>query len=132
MTAIRSKAQQNLYGGSVAQDYAFNQYAGAMKVMGPIFGRVQQFLGDLAAGVSVDSGVLVAVYNNTAAAVFVATGPDATLAAPTIANGIAVPPNSYLIIPMGSDKRIRSSGAGAIGYWLQDDLLLNPNSGANS
>ena len=131
MNATRSKAQQNIYGGSVAQDYAFNQQAGAMKVMGLIFGRVKVFMGDLATAKQADAGALVAVYNNTAAAIFVATG-NSSIAAPTSANGIAIPPNSYLIIPMGDDNYIRASGAGAIGYWLQDDLIQNANSGANS
>lgn len=131
MNAIRSKAQQDVYGGSVAQDYAFNQHAGAMKVMGPIFGRVKTFLGDLAAGVAVDHGSLVAVYNNSNAAIFVKTGVSG-MAAPTAANGIAVPPNAYLIVPMGHDEFIRSSAANAIGYWLEDELLHNLNSGAKS
>lgn len=131
MNAIRSKAQQNIYGGSVAQDYAFNQHAGAMKVMGLIFGRVKTFMGDLATGVQADPGSLVAVYNNSAAALFVKTGIN-TLAAPNATNGIAVPPNSYMIIPMGNDSFIRASAANVIGYWLEDDLLHNLNSGAKS
>lgn len=132
MNLTRSKAQQNVVGGNTAQDYAFNQQAGAMKVMGPIFGRVKKFLGDLATAQAVDAGSLVACYNNTAAAIFVLTGPDSSVATPTSTTGIAVPPNSYLIIPMGPDKYIKSSGAGLLGYWLEDDLLYNPNSGANS
>lgn len=131
MAGTRSKAQQNIYGGSVAQDYSFNQQAGAMKVMGLIFGRVKQFLGPLNAAVKVDAGSLVAVYNNSAAAVFVLTA-QGTPAAPTSSNAIAIPPNSYLIIPMGPDQQILASSANAIGYWLEDDLILNPNSGANS
>lgn len=131
MAGTRSKASQNMYGGSVAQDYAFNQQAGAMKVMGLIFGRVNVFMGDLATAKQADCGALVAVYNNSAAAIFVATG-TSSIAAPSASTGIAIPPNSYMIIPMGDDNYIRASAANAIGYWLQDDLQQNANSGANS
>ncbi len=132
MNNVRSKASQNRNSHADSLDYSFNQYAGGLKVMGPIFGRVKQFLGPLnAAGIRVDMGSLIAVYNNSASAVFVTTA-SGTPAAPTAANGIAIPPNAYLIIPMGPDQQILASAAAAIGYWLEDDLQYNPNSGSNS
>jgi len=133
MNKIRSKPSQDRYGADMATEDAFNQYAGAAKIMGPIFGVVQQYLGALNAAVGVDLGSLVAVYNNSTSTSFVALGTSNTVSAPTNpSNGIAVPPNSYLIIPMGQNNWIISNSATTFGYWLQDDLQLNPNSGSNN
>jgi hypothetical protein len=132
MNAIRGKRSQSRYSGADATDYAFNQYAGAAKIMGPVFGVVQKLLGALNAGVQVDQGSLVAVYNNSASTAFVITGLTLPAAPSTGANGIPIPPNSYLIIPMGQTNFIISSAATCFGYQLQDDLTYNANSGANN
>lgn len=133
MNKVRSKPSQDRYGADMATEDAFNQYSGAVKVMGPVFGVVEKFLGALNAAVGVDLGSLVAVYNNTASTSFVALGTSNAVAAPTSpANGIAIPPNSYLIIPMGNNNWIISNVATTFGYLLEDDLQYNPNSGSNN
>jgi hypothetical protein len=133
MNKIRSKPSQDRYGADMATEDAFNQYAGAVKVMGPVFGVVEKFLGPLGTAVGVDLGSLVAVFNNTGTTSFVALGTSSAVAAPTSpANGIPIPPNSYLIIPMGNNNWIISNVATTFGYLLEDDLQYNPNSGSNN
>jgi hypothetical protein len=132
MNAFRTKRGTERYSGADATDAAFNQYAGGAKVMGPLFGTVQKFLGALGAAVGTDLGVLVAVFNDSTTVSYVALGTTSAVAAPTSpANGIAIPPNSYLIVPMGTNNWIISNAATTYGYWLQDDLQYNPNTGAN-
>ena len=134
MNKIRSKPSQNRYGADMATEDAFNKYSGAVKVMGPIFGVVQKFLGALNVPRGVDLGALIAVYNNSAVTSFVALGTTLSVTAPVDGtNGIPIPPNSYIIIPMGTNNWIISNAVGTTyGYWLQDDLQLNPNSGSNN
>jgi hypothetical protein len=133
MQNIRSKASKDMYGGSVANDYAFNQQAGAIKTLGPILGNVS-ILGALSAAVDSTKagGALIAVYNNSASTAFAKTGSSSVTAPTSGADGICLPPNAYTIIALGSDTHIRCSAATCFGYLIQDDLNYNQNSGSNS
>lgn len=131
MANQRSKASNNRYSNADSLDYAFNQQAGAFKMVGPILGKLS-ILGALNVAKAVDAGALVAVYNNSGSTAFVKTGPSVAVLAPTGgSDGICVPPNSYIMIAMTSDNYIISNLATTFGYLVNDDLLFNPNSGSN-
>lgn len=110
--------------GSKSQDLAYNDRAGAYKMLGPILGKLS-VLGALDTAKGVEKGSLVAVYNNSGAAVFVNSG-AAAMAAPSSTTGIAVPPNAYIIIAVGDDNYVRASSAAALGYLILDESSYNP------
>lgn len=130
MNNVRSKRSDTRYGGQDTLDYAFNQYAGAFKMLGPILGKAT-VLGPLTTAVDVGLGALVAVYNDSAATAFVASGTSAVAVA-SVANGYAIPPNSYIIIATGEDGWVRGSGATVYGYKIKEDLEYNPKSGLST
>jgi hypothetical protein len=120
----RTNRSENVV-GSKSLDLAYNDRAGAYKMLGPILGKVS-ILGALNAAVGAERGDLIAVFNNSATVAFVATGTTSGLSAPTGgANGIALAPNSYTIIAMGDDNWIRASAATVFGYKILDDSSYN-------
>ena len=133
MNNVRGKASQDAYGGSVAQDYSFNQEAGAIKSLGPILGRVR-IMGALNVAKNASKmGRLIAVYNNSAVTAFVATGTVSTLSAPTGGtDGICLRPFDYTVVVMSTDTWIISNVGTVFGYEIIDELEYNPNSGSNS
>jgi hypothetical protein len=132
MNMKRSKASQDRV-GSTATDYSFNQESGALKTLGPILGKVS-IMGALnAAKAASKMGRLIAVYNNSSSVAWAKTGPNSSVTAPTGgADGIALTPNAYTIIAMGSDLFIIASAATCFGYEISDELEYNPNSGSNT
>ena len=124
----REKVGNDVKGANRATDIAYNDWAGAAKVLGPLQG-VLSILGALNAGVSVAQlGATIAVYNNSATTAFVALYPQ-TGAAPTGgANGIALPPFAYTYVCMGANQFIIASAATVFGYQVIDESYLTPNS----
>ena len=107
--------------GTKALDLAYNDRAGALKTLGPILGKVSM-LGALNAAKGAEQGDLIAVYNNSGAVSFVKTGTTSAVTAPVgAADGVPVPPNSYIIIAMGEDNYIIASAATTFGYKILDD-----------
>lgn len=129
MNGARSKSSNNRYSGHDATDYAFNQYAGAFKQVGPILGYVK-VLGAANVMQRVDAGSLIALYNNSNTAAFVKVGDPATLIAPTGgADGICLRPNDYTIISVGPDQGIIANAATVFAYLIIDDLNYSSQSG---
>ena len=128
MNNVRGKAQADRYGGSVAQDYAFNQKAGGMVVVGPTLGKLIP-LGDTSTAKDTGkAGNIVAIYNPTAGTLFAKTG-NAGVAAPT--SGVAdicLKPNDYTIISLGEDTHVRTS-AGCFAYVIESELIYAKTSG---
>lgn len=124
----RQKQNQHIRGPGNVNDNEYNEKAGAKKVL-PLGGKfIKPYLGALNAGVqtTLGAGSTVAVYNNSAATVFVTTG-VAGLSAPTNAtDGIPVSAFSWFYVSMGPDTHIRSSSANAFGYELDDDTYWVP------
>jgi hypothetical protein len=122
----REKVGNDIKGANRATDMSYNDWAGALKVLGPVQG-VFKILGALDAGVQTPQfGATVAVYNNSTTTAFVAVYPQ-TGAAPTGgANGIAVPPNSYIYVSMGANQFIIANAATCFGYQVIDESYLSP------
>lgn len=101
-----------------------NDQAGAQKQISA--GPVRIILGSMAAALHIKAGSTVYCYNNSGTTAFVATfAKDATPVAPTgITNGIAIPPNSYIEVGMGTNTKIIASAATVGGYLLLDDTII--------
>ena len=132
MNNFRSKSANNRYSGSDSQDYGFNQYAGAQKVLGPILGRTASLgaLGTAKGGSN--AGILVAIYNNSAVTAFAKTGTSAVTAPTDGTNGICLPPMAYTIIALCADTHVICNAATCFGYEIVDDLMYNPKSGVST
>lgn len=105
----------------------FNQYAGAHKQLPT--GAMLNIMGTLAADIDVGYGESVWVYNNSGTVAYISFySPTNPKVAPTdLANGIPVPPNSYLVVGSGTNNIITGSAASLGVYVAQDDSVLNPN-----
>lgn len=124
----REKAGNEIKGANRATDIAYNDAAGAAKVIGPLQG-VLKILGALNAGVQVpQKGATMAVFNNSAAVAFVALGAQTASAPSSPANGIPIPPYSYIYVCMGINQFIISNVATVFGYQVIDETYLTPNS----
>ncbi len=131
MNNFRAKASSTRYSHADVLDYSFNQQAGALKMLGPIIGKLIP-LGDGATARAMSQrGKLAAVYNTTAGTLFAKTG-DSTVAAPTGGtDSVCLPPLSYTIIALDQDTHVRTS-ASCFVYEVVDDTHVNPNSGVSS
>lgn len=129
MNGARSKSSNNRYSGHDATDYAFNQYAGGFKQVGPILGHVK-ILGAANSLLRVEAGSLIALYNNSATTAFAKVGDPATLTAPTGgADGICLRPNEYTIISVGPNNGIIANAATVFAYLIIDDLNYSSQAG---
>lgn len=129
MNNARSKSSNNRYSGHDATDYSFNQYAGGLKVVGPIVGYLQ-VLGAANTLKRVETGSVIALYNNSGTAAFVKIGDPATLTAPTGgADGICLKPNDYTIISVGPNQGLIASAATVFAYLVVDDLNYSSQAG---
>lgn len=133
MNMKRSKAAQNKVGGLESLDLSYGQEASAIRVQGPMLGKVT-IMGALNAAKGASKmGRVIAVYNNSTTTAFAKTGADSSVTAPSGgADGICLKPNDYTYIAMGSDLYIIASAATCFGYELVDELEYNPASGSNS
>jgi hypothetical protein len=129
MNGARSKASNNRYSGHDATDYSFNQYAGGLKVVGPILGHVQ-VLGAANTLLRVEAGSLIALYNSTGTTAFAKIGDPATLTAPTGgADGVCLKPNDYTIISVGPNQGIIANVNTVFAYLIVDDLKYSSQAG---
>lgn len=122
---MKRVVKSNEADSSSATILEYNRYAGAQKQIDG--GAVLEILGPLNVAKNVAQGATVYCYNNSASTAFVRTYPHgATPVAPTgISDGIAIPPNSYMVINMWEDCTIIASAATVGGYKLKDDTKLS-------
>lgn len=122
----RKKAGIDTRGPQAIGEQRWNNDAGADKVL-PLNGLFKTpYLGAIGTAKEVTSGkgATVAVYNDSATTAYAATG-DSSVAAPTgPANGIAIPPFSYMYIAMGENLWVRGSAATVYAYELSDDTYI--------
>lgn len=128
MNNARAKESHSKYGDS-ALDLAYDQYSSALRMQGPILGKVL-IMGALNTAKSPSKhGALIAVYNNSATTAWAKTG-DSTVTAPAGGtDGIALKPNDYTILAMGTDTHIITSTATCFGYEIVDDLKYSAKAG---
>src|SRR5271157_636139 len=120
----REKVGNDVKGANRATDIAYNDWAGAAKVLGPLQG-VLTILGALNSGVSIaQKGATIAVYNNSGSTAFVALYAQTGAAPSSGANGICLPPNSYTYVCMGANQFIISNAATVFGYQVVDESYL--------
>lgn len=120
----RKKASDAATGGNDVLDISYNRYVGGLKMI-PVQGQLT-VLGSLAAAVALpDIGTLVAVFNPTAAPLYVKFGAAAVTAPTGGADGIAIPAGQYITLAAGNNTHIISNGA-VFGYVIEDDTFLAP------
>ena len=131
MNNTRGKAAEDMYGGNIAEDYSFNQYAGGMVSVGPTLGKLIP-LGDASTAKDTGgAGNIVAIYNPTAGTLFAKTGQSDVSAPTSGAADICLRPNDYTIISLGEDTHVRTS-ATAFAYTIKGDLKYSKKSGIQS
>lgn len=110
-----------------------NARAGATKTMsvGPQLqippGATQVQGISAAAGIKVNPGTSLWLYNNSGATAWATMAPaTATLAAPNgIANGIPLAPNTWTYLNMGDNAQLQTSSATVGVYMVQDDTSFS-------
>lgn len=125
----RQKPTEKVKGMHKAADLAFNEQAGALKVLGGILGELQRlFSFDVAAKNLVEpfkNADLIAFYNDGATTAWLTTGDNDTAApAATSANGIALKPNDYTILAMpDGTTNLNCSVTTVVAYLVKDDTF---------
>lgn len=122
MARTRQKPTDKIRGIAAISDIAYNEQAGANKIVGPIVGKLR-ILGAANTLKKIDPGATVAFYNNSATTAWVAIGQDATPpSAPTGgADGIALKPNDYTILALGNNNCFIANAATVFAYEVEDD-----------
>ena len=122
----RQKASDKIRGITKSAEVAYNDQAGANKSMGLIMGVLTP-KGAIGASTSLPGkeAPLIALFNNSNLVDWVITSGTAIAAAPTSANGIAIPPYSYITIavPYGHSF-IRGGSATVLMYLVEDDTYI--------
>ena len=119
----RSKPTQDVKGFAHAIDTAYNEQAGALKVLSHIVGHLIPLGNCSSAAIDcTKNGALIAVYNDSATTGFVATGAADVTAPTTGANGIACRPYDYTIVALANtDTQIIGISGGTLWAYLVDD-----------
>jgi hypothetical protein len=127
MAAKRSNLKRSAVDSGVAISTAYNQYAGSIKHVAA--GPALEVLGALSAEISVGFGASLWIYNNSGTVGFVAFyKPGVSVPTPSsMANAIAIPPNSYLQVNSGLNSIIVGSASTLGVYKIVDDTALNPD-----
>jgi hypothetical protein len=121
----RKQSGEDARGVGEIQQVEYNEKAGAKKVLGPILGKLVRTPGGspgvitTAASMS-SAGKLVALFNNSASVAWALTG-DSSVAVPTSANGIALPPNAYTILALGPHTHVRADVGTVVAYEIEDN-----------
>lgn len=116
------KNRYEVEGGEIPLDISFNKYAGALKTL-PLEGQLQP-LGPANSAINCDLGDVIAFYNDSSSAKYVAFG-DSTVSAPTgPTNGIALKPNDYTYLSVGMNNYFISNSSSVYAYKLIDDTTL--------
>ena len=123
----RKKEVRAVAGGNDALDNAYNRPAGGLKTI-HINGMLTP-IGDIATRKDLGTpGALVAIFNPGTQPHYVKFG-NGTVTAPTGgADGIAVPPNSYVSLACGMDTYLIADGQ-CFAYLIEDDSYLAKQNG---
>ena len=123
----RQKVSEKVRGIAKISDVVYNDQAGANKSMGLIMGVLtpQGAIG-ASTGLPGKEAPLIALFNNSNVVDWVITSTVTIAAAPTSANGIAIPPYSYITIavPYGHSF-IRGGTANVLMYLVEDDSYIS-------
>lgn len=122
----RQKDSEKIRGMAKTADIVYNDQAGANKAMGLIMGVLTP-KGAIGASTALSGkeSPLIALFNNSNAVDWVITSAAAIGTAPTAADGIAIPPYSYITIavPYGHSF-IRGGTASVLMYLVEDDSYI--------
>lgn len=118
-----------------ALELSYNDQAGALNVTSRVIPPIRKFLGDIVASKPIEGSTLiqnkrrtggyVLCVNTTGAFLFVGTSKTSPASVTGGADGIPIPPNDWVIISMGEDVHIISSGAGVFGYEIDADTYIS-------
>jgi hypothetical protein len=125
MAAKRNNINRSALDQGAITSVEHNVLAGAKKSV--LVGPALTIVGTLGSARSVGIGASLWIYNNSATVGFVRVfAPGESASAPTgLADGIAVPPNSYIYLNTGTKMSIIGSAATLGCYLVQDDTRLN-------
>jgi hypothetical protein len=121
----RHKPRDQVIGGNEAIDESYNNYAGALKQLGPIVGQLTPIGDASAAALNATQGALIAFYNPSGTVAYVKFGATNAVTAPTDGtNGIALVPNQYTIMPVPLGTPWFKASATAYAYLVADDSIF--------
>lgn len=121
----RTKETDKIRGFSNIPDMEYNEPAGAIKVLGPIVGKLVP-AGAADSERRFEAGVTIAFFNSDTVVHWVAFGATG-LAAPTgYADGIPLAPRQFTVLAAGADTAAISDSAGVFAYWVIDESKYVP------
>lgn len=123
----RQKDSEKIRGLAKTTDIVYNDQAGANKSMGLIMGVLTpKGTINASTGLPGKEAPLISLFNNSNVVDWVITSDAAIGAAPTSANGIAIPPYCYITIavPYGHSF-IRAGTANVLMYLVEDDSYIS-------
>lgn len=124
----RTLSSEKMSGISNIPANTYNDQAGAIKQLGPIVGKLI-YVGSVSTEREFDTGgKIIAFYNNSGSTLWVLTGAkasDLTALTPSASNAIALRPNDYTHIALGTDRAVKASSANALAYIVEDDSFID-------
>lgn len=126
MKSKREKLNQKIRGFQKIVELAYNDASGSLKNTQVRPKLILPGMPINTAPLVVDRGTFVALYNNDTSVHFYRTG-DITVTSPTgFSDGIPIPPQTMIIVPLGDDLAIRADSALVFAYVVHDDTYVVP------
>jgi hypothetical protein len=121
----RKNRRDAVNGGNRAIDLSYNDRAGALKCIGRVMGELT--IKGIGVGPhNCELGDTIAFYNNSTVTAFVAFAntPGALPGTVDATNGIALPPNDYVVLTSGNNNWYKASAATVLSYSINDETYL--------